>query len=51
VKGKERRRIRRRRGISRRKEERRKERKDEKERKRITHSYDNKELRKRITDS
>jgi len=39
------------RGISSRKEERRKGRKEEMERKRVTKSYDKKELRKRITNS
>ena len=51
VKGKGRSRIRRMRGISSRKEERRKGRKEEMERKRVTKSYDKKELRKRITNS
>jgi hypothetical protein len=51
VKGKERSRIRRMRGISRRKEETRKGGKEEKERKRVTKSYDKKELRRRIANS
>jgi hypothetical protein len=48
VKRRERSRIRRMRGISRRKEEMRKGRKREKESKKLTKSYDKKELRKRI---